>query len=82
MRLCGYEKIVTELEKGRYYIGIDPNCGEFGQLYWLTLGGLGVPTLSGGIKRIVVATTYENFKFKVDMMTDERLSELTIIEIG
>lgn len=70
---CGYTKTVPRVGQGYFYIGIDPNYGEYGQLYWL----VAVPNKDGG--RQVLAATYENFKFQCFVMSNTRLAKLDTI---
>lgn len=68
LRLNGYDKIVTQPERGHYYVGIIPSEGEFGQVVWFE----GLSPLSCSDLPIYTVSTYTDFKYQTNYNYDAK----------
>lgn len=66
LRLNGCDKIVTQPERGHYYVGIIPSEGEFGQVVWFE----GLSPLSCSDLPIYTVSTYTDFKYQTNYNYD------------
>ncbi len=66
LALNGYDKIVTQPERGHYYVGIIPSEGEFGQVVWFE----GLSPLSCSDLPIYTVSTYTDFKYQTNYNYD------------
>ena len=66
LRLNGYTESVEQPERGHHYVGICPEEGEFGQLFWLedVNAEKGVP--------LYTVSTYVNFHYRADFNYEAR----------
>lgn len=58
----GFTKAVTQPRNGGRYVGVRPDYGEFGQLYWFEYEEFGEQRFEGSE---LVCTTYEDFSFTI-----------------
>lgn len=73
LRLNGYTKEVEHPERGKHYVGIIPDEGEFGQVVWFE-------GMYGKLYACQVST-YTNFQYETRVFHTHGIEKTTWIEI-